>query len=410
MNRTLFKNYLYQFATDQVDKSLITSMNVEPIYPLNIIAPINSVGYGIFTLGIIKEFQLLNRKFNIMPIGLVNWREVEMLCFDMEIDINNLKNNIVTFNEIESLKKQYDTIIMWHLEELDIIKRNTEDYKASTQVIGFPQFETDYINPDLLRKLNNNLDLIVSSSDWGNNVIKNLSNVNVASNINMFGPCITKGLKNKPKVIGGLFSMFSNKQIFISPGKWESRKDQTSLLNQYSKIDRPESVIFGFWYNVFTGGNKEPIECLTNLSFKFKEYIDIELNDIIRASLWENEKGGQILLFPRINRWIDLMRLYKTGTKVISISKGEGWDLPIVECIGMDMKIFASGNTAHNSYMIDSYLCESKLAFDGKWFFGEGQWYPVKNMKDIYNTLTDTSMNSHSYTILKEICSNVGRL
>lgn len=359
---------------------------------LNLIAPINSLGYGIFTLGVIKELNKLKRPYNLFPIGNVNWAEVETYCHDMEINYLELVDSILNERQLDEIKYQYPTVIMWHAHELDkYIKVDKTDYKSRHKIMGFTQFETDYFDLKLLKRLSDSLDIVSTSSSWGTGIILNAVSIPNKANP-QFGPCTPLLLSKNIEPIESIrqFFNFANKDIVISSGKWEFRKDQETILTEYSKIDNPEKVIFGFWYNAFTGGNKEPIEWLHRLGFTLQESIEIHLQEVIRADIYKNDKGGTVVLFPRINRWIDLMRLYRTGTYFLSISKGEGWDLPALECIGLGLPVLLSLNTAHFDYspIFGGFNCEPKLAYDGKWFFGEGNWYPIKNIDLLTSTLS----------------------
>jgi glycosyltransferase involved in cell wall biosynthesis len=78
-------------------------------------------------------------------------------------------------------------------------------------------------------------------------------------------------------------------------------------------------------------------------------------------------------------------------------SRGEGWNLELLEMMAAGKHVIATNYSAHTEFCTEENcglipISEKEPAFDGKWFFGQGNWAAinafeikslVQNMKDI---------------------------
>jgi glycosyltransferase involved in cell wall biosynthesis len=91
---------------------------------------------------------------------------------------------------------------------------------------------------------------------------------------------------------------------------------------------------------------------------------------------------NKIKVFPRMKTHSNLAELMSYSNCGIYISRGEGWNLELLETMAMDKPVIASNYSAHteycnenNSFLVD--MDEKELAVDNKWFFGTSQWAKI---------------------------------
>lgn len=306
---------------------------------INIITPINSLGYGVAGLNIVKA---LSKKTNVSlwPIGNINVTTQE--------DADYLKPCIYN-----AIKPDFDApcVRIWHQHDMS-------QFVGKGKRIGFPIFELDQFN-DIEKHHLNSLDAIFVCSNWAKVVCENNLSVD-PSNINVVPLGVdTKIFKPCP---------VSNNQttIFFNCGKWEVRKGHDILPEIFSCAfnENDDVELWMMCENPFLSENEE------------KEW----------KNLYTKSKLGHKIRF--INRKQTQQEVYNIMSHVdcgVFPSKAEGWNLELLELMSCGKQVIATNYSAHtefcnasNSMLVD--ISSTELAKDGKWFTKDvGSWAKIDN-------------------------------
>jgi len=325
---------------------------------MNIITPINQLGYGVTGLNIVKELRKL-RPVSLWPIGqpqITNKADAKIV----QDSINNAK-----FFEYDD-----PCLRIWHQHDMAQFVGNGEH-------IGFPIFELDTFSPLEQHHLNS-CDRLFVCSQWAKDVclangIKprkaTLDNpaidvVPLGVDIETFKPC---EIKHGPTV-------------FFNCGKWEVRKGHRILPEMFS--------------DAFDDNDNVELWIMCENPFLSKE------EDAEWKRLYVNAKLGHKVKF--VNRVATHAEVYNIMTQVdcgVFPSKAEGWNLEPLELMACGKHVIITNYSAHtefctqeNSRLINIDCLES--ANDGKWFHGNGNWakfgenqiqQTIKHMKQIHS-------------------------
>ena len=183
---------------------------------------------------------------------------------------------------------------------------------------------------------------------------------------------------------------------FLSIGKWERRKGH-HLLPQvfdsaFNENDNVELYISHF--NPFS--NEDELKQWHELYAKSK------LANKIRLINWANNPA-------------DLAQLMRNCDCIVSLSSGEAWNLPLLEAMSCGTHVIATNYSGHTDFLNpeNARLIEINSlepAFDGKWFFGEGQWafigknqieQATTHMRDVHRLCQEGNLDINSKGIQK---------
>jgi len=333
-------------------------------------APINSLGYGVFALGYYKILRDRHEDLHVLPIGNPNIGAIEDLMDIIGVDKQDYIDRMIP--GVNGLT-DYTTLTIWHAHELN--------KSVGPNKYGHSTFETTKIHGGNSGSIRDSVNTVMTPSDWG---------VRVLREHNIKAECVP----GPASLLGVDVSMYRNfdflknhfdssTPIFMSSGKWEKRKNQQGILDAISNVDEPVNLI-GLWDNPFTNGLVAPMEYLTHLKFNLARVLNHENNLIY---IYKRGKDT-VILVSYVKSYKDVVSLYNITDCYMSISCGEGWDLPLVETISMGIPSIASYNTAHTQYIESkdefSLECTEELAKDGIFFDGnQGNWYPVKRLSDV---------------------------
>jgi glycosyltransferase involved in cell wall biosynthesis len=210
---------------------------------------------------------------------------------------------------------------------------------------------------------------------------------------------------------------------FFSSGKWEVRKSNHEIVDAITATQLPITLI-GAWFNVFLG--IEPIyKYLTTHGWEIQVTGSFQEGT---ATIFKNKYDAKIVVLPRVKLTSDYLGIMSSCDIHLGLSKGEGWDMPAVEAMGMGLPVILSKNTAHLEYLYESELnsanlvlpakdvishtfidCEETVANDGIWFFNKGNWYTpvqsqvVKSIAWWFNNYSDELRNDVGFEAFRVI-------
>jgi len=327
---------------------------------INYSAPINSTGYGIASLNILKSL-IKNHNISLFPIGNPS--------VDSQEDYDFIVN---LFNSQDDFDIYAPYIKIWH--QFDLSQRI-----GKGKYFAYPFFELDTFNKRETKHLSVPDELFVSSK-WAANIIDN-NNIKTKTNIIPLG--VDTNIFNSKKFP----QKNNNKYTFINIGKWEIRKGHDFILDIFQKA-------FPFETNV------ELIICASEFSSYSSEQ---------EIKQWKEKysKDPRVKIIPGVQKHEDIATIISHADCGLFPSRAEGWNLELLECMAMNKPCIATNYSAHtefcnndNCYLID--IDDKELAFDGKAFLKQGYWAKIGNnqldqaieyMRKVYFNKINTNPN-----------------
>ena len=323
------------------------------MFKLNLLAPINDLGYGVYARGIIKGLSEIG--YDDYRLSVIGRREGELSA--QEIPILNKLEKGVWYREAPCVK-------IWHEYQMN----DLSGYK----LIACPFFETTKLFPKAIHDLKQ-MDSVFVTSQWAKNVVEqNIGNdtpvyvVNGAGQEFDFDEDFEK------------FSVFT----FTHVGKFEYRKCTEEIIKCY--IDcfenkKEDTRLIVHCFNPFDGNFiNNTAQVLMNLGLQL-------LPTATDGRKLIAMRGNAVVEIPKVKlAKQDLYALYKCSHIGVFPSRGEGWNLELFESIVNGLPCIASYATAHTEYVNtdlnypqDLLLFNGKeeIASDGRWFNGNrGNW------------------------------------
>ena len=302
---------------------------------LNLVAPINNLGYGIVGLNILKSLSSLI-DIALFPIG--------------NIDTTSHNANIIQeatanaqlfegFSDAPCLK-------IWHEFSL-------ADRIGRGQSFAFPFFEINKFDQKRINHLNS-VDSIVVASSWASTVIKNHI-PNIPVNV------VPVGVDSS--IFANISPTTTDKCIFFNCGKWEKRKGHDVLLEMFKQAFPTETNV-ELW-----------MMCQ---------------NPFLQPKLhreWERyyASDSRVRLLNRVETQTELAAIMNQTNCGIFPSRAEGWNLELLEMMALGKHVIATNYSAHtefcnnqNSKLID--IVDMEAAEDGVFFDGSGgEWASLDN-------------------------------
>ena len=302
---------------------------------INFMTPINSLGYGVTGINMLKAFIRQGIDTYLIPIGTPSPEYNDRLL----VERNTLGLGKSTF-----LK---DTPILRNYHEFDINFPPSNGLK-----IVWPFFEVDALGnkaTQLLRLC----DAVACGSKWIEEVMHNHG--------------ITKTFIAPQGVDNSLFTpkpaYKGNKYIFYTVGKFESRKGHAELISAFKKAFP----------------NEKDVELHMCCSNPFLEMRKVSVEKLINQ-ISENDK--RIKYIDRLETHADVSEFLSKVNCGVFPTKGEGFGLPILECIASNRPVISTIVTSHADFLNSEVALEINTkgkipANDNVFFFGRGKWYVI---------------------------------
>lgn len=305
---------------------------------INVISPVNSLGYGIAATQTMLALDKAGVKVSYFPVTSLN---------DVQPPLGT-KEKIKEFYQ-NGFMPDFDapTLRIWHQFDMSMRVGRGPFY-------AFPFFELEQFTDREKWHLSNCENIIVTC-DWAADVIKRevgnnskIHKVPLGVDLDIFKPAS----KTIP-----------SKTVFLTVGKWEVRKGHDVLCRAFNKA-------FNSSYNV-------ELWLLCNNPF----LNDQQTND------WQNlfrsgPMGNKIRFLPRQESSYDVCRIMNQADCGVFLSRGEGWNLELLEMMACGKQVIATNATAHKEYCTsqNSLLVEThgtELAYDGVFFHNQGHWQKI---------------------------------
>lgn len=302
---------------------------------VNIVAPINSLGYGVAGYNLFKELYNIYPSTALYPIS-----KPEFTDPIIEAGIANQKDAIT-----ESRSGRFaPSVKVWHQNDL-------HPNVGRGEQIGFPIFElTEFSELEITSM--NHCDKLFVCSEWAKEVLYNHKGwtcppvhvVPLGVDTDIFKP-----KKSQRK-----------ETIFFNCGKWEKRKGHDILLECFNRaFEHYDNVeLWMMCDNPFIG----------------------EWNDKWKNLYKNSPMGDKIRIIPRQKTHKDVYNIMSQTDCGVFPARAEGWNLELLEMMACGKDVIASNYSAHtefcnqdNCYLVD--INNLERARDGVFFSGtHGEW------------------------------------
>ena len=330
---------------------------------INLVAPINQLGYGVVGYNILKALGQAGHDVSYWPIGDARWESPAPFA-------QQAMERAKTFNA------SAPSIRIWHQNALDM-------FPGRGTSIGWPIFELDNFNEVELLHLRS-VDKLFVCSQWAKDVL-------LAVDDTLDISVVPLGVDNQTffvdhNAIKQRKYWTHDKTVFLNVGKWEVRKGHNELLEAFCKAFKPSDNV-ELWML-----NENP-------------FINFE-NENWKAKYMASPMGANIRIIPRINTSAELRQLYNTVDFGVFPSHAEGWNLEPLEMMACGKPSIVTNYSGHTEFcnVANSLLVEPngmESAQDGRWFHGEGEWctFDVDELVDTLRVAHDMK-GDESYTKL----------
>jgi glycosyltransferase involved in cell wall biosynthesis len=295
---------------------------------INLQAPINQLGYGVAGLNILKALQAQGVEVSLLPIGQPQVTN--------QADADAVRKGMQT---AQMFDPQAPCVKIWHQNQM-------AERIGSGKFIGFPIFELDTFN-DLEKHHLNSCDEWMVCSNWAKDIIQ--SSVS-------FKPTHVIPLGVDAELFPPAPARQGDKTIFFNCGKWEVRKGHDILIQAFNRVAKEYDNV-ELW-----------MMCSNPFNSK-------EENDKWHE-LYNHEK---VKLIPRTQTQQEVYNIMSQVDCGVFPSRGEGWNLELLEMMAAGKHVITTNYSAHTEFCTQENatlipITDVEPAFDGKWFFGQGNW------------------------------------
>jgi glycosyltransferase involved in cell wall biosynthesis len=344
---------------------------------INLIAPINELGYGVVSKNIFRELYKKVPNLKLYPIGPFAPDK------DMYQAYLNGKDEISTDNS--DLK-------IWH--QNDLAQGISRYYRA-----GLPFFELDVLTKEEVSHMNS-VDLLYLPSKWHKSVAESNGITNpridvlpMAVDTSVFVPVQAPYQKFISANNDNIFfdkAPENQPTVFMTCGKWEIRKGHDIIIEAFERAFTPEDNVklIVNCHNPFIKNNNEWEERYTRRSNQV---------DLIK---------------DRLATQYHLARLYSMVDCGLFPARAEGWNMEAAELLAMGKRCIMSNYSAHTEYVKEAgaYYFDvdgTEPAHDGvffdayknEWNGNPGKWGKIgeKEIDDIVNTMRSLHKHKSEY-------------
>jgi glycosyltransferase involved in cell wall biosynthesis len=310
---------------------------------INLLAPINSLGYGVTGFNVLKALSKAGHRTSLFPISPLRDEDVKPFIKDIDMIKAGLKNARTYDPDAPSVR-------IWHQNELD-------KFVGRGERIGWPIFELDKFTEEELHHLQN-VDRLFVCSKWAKEVLRS-NGITIPIDVIPLGVDTevfysdSEARKSRPYYT-------RDTTVFINIGKWEKRKGHEELVEAFSKAFTPEDNV-QLWMM-----NDNP-------------FIGAQGNEVWKRKYISSPMGAKIKILRRLPTQDDMRVLFNHVDFGVFPSHAEGWNLEILELMACGVKSIVTNYSGHtefctgaNSFLVEPTGMES--AEDGVWFHGQGNW------------------------------------
>ena len=253
------------------------------------------------------------------------------------------KSVVEKLNSTEEFDLNRPSVRLFHQFDLQTIGNNKR--------IGYTIFELDTFNRVEKAHLKS-VDEIWVPTEWAKTVIQNNG---------ITGPVKVVPLGVDQEIFQPV-DYQSEDYVFLSAGKWEIRKSQNEIVEAFNRAFAPTDKV-QLWLSMHNGF-LDP----TFMKRKRDDYLGTPMGN-----------AGRIKFVGPFDKQSGIARIMNMASCGVFPSKAEGWGLETLEMMACGKSVIATDYAGHTEYcnkdnctLIPTTGTES--AYDGKWFFNQGNW------------------------------------
>lgn len=304
--------------------------------PINFTTPINTLGYGVVGLNILRELELTGAEPALWLVG----HQAEAHPENGEL-IQRCLDRTQFFDWVAP------SLRLFH--QFDLAQHVGQGKKW-----GFPIFELDKFKRNEKHHLVSQDGLFVTSH-WAKTVVENeIGNNTLAIVVAPLGVDRSIFNENNP------LTPAPDVTRFFNCGKWEVRKGHDVLLEAFNRaFEKSDNV--ELWMNCHNPCFSDPL--------KYQAY-----NAQWESSYKSSKLGNKIMVSAsRAPTQYDVARMMAVMDCGVFPARAEGWNLELGEMLAMGKHVITTGYAAHLEFCdsVNSLLIpyrESEPAHDGEWF------------------------------------------
>ena len=317
---------------------------------INLMAPVNQLGYGVTGLNILKALQ----KMANVSLHMIGQPQVTN-----QSDADAVRKGIETAQTFDAYAP---CIKIWHQNQM-------AERVGSGKFIGFPIFELDTFS-DLEKHHLNSCDRLMVCSEWAKNVcldqtyVPHVDVIPLGVDAKLFPPAPARQ---------------DEKTIFFNCGKWEIRKGHDVLIDAFKTVEMhdPNVELWMMCTNPFNSPEEEN-----------------------RWRMLYNHPKVKII--PRAETQQEVYNIMSQVDCGVFPSRGEGWNLELLEMMSAGKHVIATDYSAHTEFCTKENcglvsIKDKEPAHDGKWFFGQGNWAKI-DAREIF----DLSIKMQNFIVNKK--------
>lgn len=312
---------------------------------LNLLTPINRLGYGIVGLNILRALGRLGHRVAVWPIGAIDVPNEDVAVVKEAIDRTHL------------FDANAPCLRIWH--QFSLAERVGRGPYAA-----LPIFELDRFTNQEVHHLKS-VDFVCSPSHWGERILREAGVE--ATWLTPFGVdrTIFNELPTHEKVLylphgDGFINTPEGFTTFVNCGKWEVRKGHDFLLQAFNAA--------------FTPADK--VRLVMNCSNPFGG--DAEWRGRYLTS--PLGRAGKItVLSHRLAEQANVAALFHKCDVGVFPARAEGWNLDLLELLSCGKQAIATNYAGHTQFCTKENcrlisVAGLEKAEDGIWFKGQGNW------------------------------------
>ena len=314
---------------------------------INILAPINNLGYGVASINICKSLSKRGSNISLFPIG--------QPVFSSQQEANDINPFVQAQGDFDS---SAPCLKVWH-------EHSMGERVGRGKLVGFPFFEVNKFDPPRKNHLSS-CDEIVVASQWAQEIVEK-EIPSSKTHVVPLGVDTSIFINNNPPA--------ADKFIFFNCGKWEKRKGHDLLIYLFREAFKSEPDV-ELWM-------------MCNNPFLSPE----------QHSQWVNlyKQDPRVRLLDRVQSQLELSHIMNSTDCGIFPSRAEGWNLEILELMAIGKHIITTNYSAHTEFCNEknSMLVTPKnkeRAIDGQFFNGFAEWASlegteqefIRHMQDMY--------------------------
>jgi len=307
-------------------------------------APINDLGYGVFSYNLMLAFHENVRK------------DIALFPMPLTPDFSNPTVDHWIENG-KQFSRQQPSILIFQGPWMNRF--------SGSPMIGLPIFELDVV-PDYDLHLFKSLDGMMQPSHWGKRVLESHGVPRVQVVPGGYDP---SAFFPQMKLEQKMERIQKQGVSFVHVGKWEPRKSSEEILRCFVRATADPATRANLLFHVcnpFDPKWLEPIQAML-LKQGFTQNGMHFVRDNARVLVPQER-------FPK-----DTHKLYHMGEFGIWASKAEGWNLPLLECLACGLPCLTTRNTAHADFLSpDIYPEPLILSTNAKEPTRDGGvWWPI---------------------------------